>query len=148
MKKITLLAVLIAMLIVCNSCEKNKSVDNFVGTYNITIDYDTYVDGEYAESGCFEGTLSITAIDKTTVRVEGIVNFSGGNAALYETTGSVDNNGVLHLEASTYDKGTVPIEVSYGDINYKSPLTFNSSMSTYLQGYELFYEMTNTATKK
>lgn len=163
MKKDTLIVALIAMLFTFTGCDKkdSNSPDNgkadggiretpaskFVGKYELFIDYDVFLDGEESDPGSMYGTLTIAAINDSTVSVEGIMEFGSGDAPLYSTTGTVDKDGVLHLEPNEYTGGAVPLYVSYYDIVYGSPLVFKSFMVGYLQNYQMEYEMTNTATK-
>lgn len=154
MKTRTIAVSLIAMLIVCTGCKKKENdkkvtANQFAGTYELAIDYEVYIDGELSEDpGFMDGYLTITAIDETTVSVKGDVNMNEQYVTLYDTKGTIDKDGVLRLEKSNYNGGSAPIEIYYYDIEYGSPLVFKSSMLTVLQGYQLEYEMTNTATKK
>ena len=153
MQKKTLFVAFIALLFAFTGCKKKESTtqeapaDKFVGSYELAIKYNTYIDGEKVEHGNLSGILNITAIDDTKVNVEGIIEFGGGDAPIYSTTGIVDENGVLYLEPNEYTGGTTPLEISYQEIAYDSPLVFKSSMTGTLQGYQMEYEMTNTATK-
>lgn len=151
MNKKAIFVALIAVFFMLTGCNKNGAKgtlsDKFVGKYDLVIDYEVYIDGEYSKTDQMKGTLSITAVDDKTVCMEGIVNMNSGDATLYETTGTVDEKGVLHLASSTYDKGTGILEISYGSMTYKSPLQFSSTMSTELQGHEVVHEMENKATK-
>lgn len=145
---------LIALLALCTGCDKKEeekkvSTNQFAGTYELAIDYEVYIDGELSEDpGFMDGYLTITAIDETTVSVKGEVNMNEQYVTLYDTKGTIDKDGVLHLEKSNYNGGSAPIEIYYYDMEYDSPLVFRTTMLTFLQGYQLEYEMTNTATKK
>lgn len=159
MKKRTFLFALIAMLFAFTACDKNDDNNTtdpeepalgnkFAGIYELLVDYKVYIDGELSdEPGFMSGILKIMPSGPTTVVVEGIMQFNGGDAMLYETTGTIVNDTILRLNPSTYTQGTAPISIYYYDIEYASPLVFRTSMLTYVTGYQLEYEMVNTATK-
>jgi len=150
MKKGIIFAALIALLVAFTGCDKKstQSVDKFVGNYDLVIDYEAYMDGTLDETGVMEGTLTITAIDKSNVKIEGVVSLKGKEITLYETTGRLDDSGVLRLSSSSYSSGSIVFDISYNGITNKSPLVFNSTMTTTIEGYYVEYNMINTATKK
>ncbi|MCQ2344163.1 MAG: hypothetical protein MJ002_04460 [Paludibacteraceae bacterium] len=129
MRKITIIFALVAMLFAFSGCGKNKGTNpgtdpeelgnDFAGIYELSVDYDVYVDGELTEeSNSMSGILKIMPSSRTTVVVEGIMQFNGSETMLYETTGTIGNDNVLRLNPSTYDQDTVPISVFYNDIEY------------------------------
>lgn len=167
MKKRTILFAMIAMLFAFTGCDKkddNNTTEpdeptvvknKFAGVYELLVDYDIYFDGELSidDSGSMSGLLTITATSDTTVSVQGVMQFGRGDAMLYETTGTIENDIILHLNPSTYvnpnasGEDAAPISIYYYDIEYASPLEFRTSMLTYVNGHQLEYEMVNTATK-
>jgi len=147
MRKTIFFVAFVALLVVCTGCKKN-TVDKFVGTYNLVIDYDAYMDGTLDESGTFEGTLTITTIDENKVNVEGVVNLKGKEVTLYKTTGVLNENGNLQLAKSTFNNGVIGFDITYDVVVYRSPLTFFSAMTTEIEGYEVNYEMRNSASKR
>ncbi|MCQ2284247.1 MAG: hypothetical protein MJZ57_05040 [Bacteroidales bacterium] len=128
--------------------------ENFIGEYNLHIDVEGYYvndDPADSQSEEFNGTLSITlpeGIDNPEfVNVLGVFNFGNGEQReVYNTTGSLDANGNLVLESSTF-MAAVPITISYETISQNQPLTWYSTMACEISGYDVRYELFNKATK-
>lgn len=127
---------------------------NFIGEYDLHIDVEGYyVNDEISDnqSEQFSGTLSITMPEGIEnpefVNVLGTFDFGNGEQReIYNTTGSLDANGNLVLENNTY-MAAVPINISYETIAQNQPLTWYSTMSCELSGYDIRYELFNRATK-
>lgn len=129
----------------------------FTGHYELEINVVGYfVDGEEAESQheSYAGTLEIGEPQVVNgveqVNVKGAFNFSGGEVAqVYNTTGTLDNQGRLVLAKNNFTavSGAV-LEVSYGSMQPSNPLSFTSTLSCNLMGYDLRYEFSNTAFKQ
>lgn len=127
----------------------------YIGEYDLHIDVEGYyVDDEISDSQSeqFDGTLSIALPEgienPAFVNVQGKFNFGNGEQRLiYNTTGALDANGNLVLEDNTYMGGAVPITISYEAISQNQPLTWHSTMSAELSGYNIRYELYNIATK-
>ncbi len=129
----------------------------FTGHYELEISVVGYfVDDEEAESQheSYAGTLDIgepqvvNGVEQVTVK--GAFNFSGGEVAqVYNTTGTLDNQGRLVLAKNNFTtvSGAV-LEVSYGTMTPTNPLNFTSTLSCNLMGYDLRYEFSNTAFKQ
>lgn len=127
----------------------------FIGDYDLQINVDGYYVDDVAsdsQSENFSGTLSIAypeGIENPNyVKVVGTFNFGGGEQrTIYNTTGTLDANGNLKLEDNTY-QASVPIKIAYSAIKQQNPLTFHTTMSCSITGYDVRYELDNTATRR
>ena len=131
-----------------NDNEPEPVVENkFAGVYELSVDYEVFIDGDESDPGSMGGLLTITATSDTTVSVVGVIEFGDGDATLYETTGTIVDGNMLRLEPSVYSQGASPINIYYYDIVYAEPLVFRTNMLTYLSGCQIEYDMWNTAVK-
>lgn len=173
-RKNLLLALICVFALAFTACQKeNPKPDNqetqseeptpvsqlatFTGHYQLSVSVDGYyVDDEEAESQMesFDGTMDISdpqvvnGVEQVTVK--GYFNFGGGEILLvYNTTGTLDAQGRLVLAKNNFTAASgVELEVSYGSISLGNPLSFTSTLTCELMGYNLRYELSNLASKQ
>lgn len=146
---------LIALVALCAcvaACQKDPQTDTdinqFVGEYSLTIVQEP-VEDIPVKADNWVGTLTITPCeDPEVVDVIGTVNMSGTNVDLYHTLGSLDSEGRLVLQTSTFtnpNNGLVAT-IDYRPIDPADVLKWDATLSATLQGYALTYILHNTAT--
>ena len=126
----------------------------FIGDYDLHIDVSGYYVDDVAsdsQSENFNGDLKIEFPEglehPNYVVASGTFDFGGEQRLIYSTTGTLDADGNLQLEDNTY-QASVPITISYSAIKQQEPLTFHTTMSCSISGYDVRYELDNTATRR
>lgn len=167
MKNIIQLTMLAAMLAFFASCHKDEITPDtpqdttpalpapnevFLGEYDLTIHYDTYLDDELQDmSGSWNGHLTIASDGtRSGVTVVGQVTMSGQNVQLYNAVGQVDSvNQQLTFSDSEFvnPSSGQSFTITYKPFAYAEPLEFESQLSTTMSGYTIRYVMANTASR-
>lgn len=148
------LTVLFALCTIMVSCQKEneapEDLTKFAGQYTLSIEV-TPNEVPVKSTSVWDGTLTISlSEDPSIVDVIGTVNMSGQEVDLYHTIGSLDNEGRLVLEKSNFinDASGMVAEITYEPISYAETLHWNGRLSTTMQGYDISYELSNTAKLK
>lgn len=170
MNKRISLALLAALLVLFGACQKEEvnpdpnphdttpvepkpaPNEQFVGDYSLAISFVTYMDDVLQEeTGTWSGSLTIQS-DGTRdgVTMSGNVLLNGNTVELYNTTGVVDSvSNTLTFASSQFSNAAngVTFTIAYTSFGYSEPLVFSSQLNTSLQGYQIRYELTNTANR-
>ena len=133
--------------------EDTFTASDFAGQYNLHIDVQHYyIDNEEVEEPT-EGWNGWMTISETTdpdeVRVQATVNLSGTEVQIYNTTAFLNADNQLQMVTSNYSNPQgLEFRVTYQPADSAAVLEFGSAMETNYAGYDIRYEMFNTASKK